>query len=64
MLEISKIYEDEKKKLELDEYTKRLIQTKKRLNSVHAIIMSVQERLNRIYMAIQKEPSLQQLKHK
>lgn len=40
--EISKIYEDEKKKLELDEYTRRLTISKKKLHSVQATIMSVQ----------------------
>jgi hypothetical protein len=40
-IEISYIYEDERKKLELDEYTKRLAQAKKRINTVQAITISV-----------------------
>ena len=40
--EIGKIYEDEKKKLDLDEYTKRLVIAKKKLNSIQAIIIAVQ----------------------
>jgi len=59
-IEISKIYEDEKKKLDLDEYTKRLVVAKKRLSSVQATIISVQERVNRLYANIQRDPVLNQ----
>ncbi|CAF0883437.1 unnamed protein product [Brachionus calyciflorus] len=59
--QISVIYEDEKKKVDLDEYTKRLVQTKKKLNSVQATILAVQERLNRIYVTIQKDPYLKHI---
>ena len=40
--EISVIYEDEKKKLDLDEYTKKLVMSKKRLNTVQATVIAVQ----------------------
>ena len=40
--EIIKIYDDEKKKLDLDDYTKRLVIAKKRLNTIQATIISVQ----------------------
>lgn len=40
--EIGKIYDEEKKKLDLDEYTKKLVQTKKKLNTIQATIISVQ----------------------
>lgn len=56
--EISKIYEDERKKLDLDEYTKRLVVAKKRLHSVQATIISVQERVNRLFDSVQKDPVL------
>ncbi|RNA01926.1 SNARE-associated Snapin [Brachionus plicatilis] len=55
--EIGKIYEDEKKRIDLDEHTKRLVLTKKKLNSVQATILAVQERLNRIYTAVHKDPN-------
>lgn len=42
ILEISIIYEEDKKKLDLDDYAKRLTQAKKRLNIVQATIISVQ----------------------
>jgi hypothetical protein len=40
--EISQIYEEDKKKIDLDEYTKRLIQSKKKINTIQATIISIQ----------------------
>ena len=50
--EIGKIYDEEKKKLDLDEYTKKLVQTKKKLNTIQATIISVQVSKNFIKKTI------------